>query len=402
MQLTTTSFYMKDGKLHDLYNKMWLKKSHLCIVSFILLCFFSKRISYAQNFAQVNQFPLQLSPSMAGSKEVKRISIGANTVNYAANKNQTFAVSYDQMFKKLCVGGGVYYFQNNNNESFASSTSFEIPSTEKYRLQQSNKTIGFCIAPKYNLYDKKVYGKIKYTFSPSVFLEFGNEQFIKTYDINRVDYNSTIYSPSNPDGIEHTDSTVLNYNQYQLKNLFIRSGIGLLLNSKNLILLSKLSISAIEYNENLIENKIKDNADHVQNYNLQDHRIIYTFAPTIHIGYTIQTHPKSNFNLTPIIGIGMNHYFNFASTSTDSTEVYRYNISNSDITKLNYIHTSANFRFKYMLFGFAYTKYNDVIHKGITIGYQSKIVKIMLTGATNLNKNKAAYSNIEFTTSIFF
>ena len=358
--------------------------------------------AYAQNFAQVNQFPLQLSPSLAGSKEIKRISIGANTVHYDANKTQTFAVSYDQMFKKLCAGGGAYYFQNNNNESFVASTSVETPPSEKYITQQSNKTIGFCIAPKYNLYDKKVYGKIKYTFSPSLFLEFGNEQFKKTYDINRIDYVSTIYSPSNPTGIERTDSILLNYDQYQLNNLLIRSGIGLLLNTENLILLSKLSFSATEYNENSIGNTIKDHLNHRQNYNLKTKSLIYAFAPTIHAGYTIRTHPKSNFNLTPIVGIGMNHYFNFAPSSIDSVEVYRYNISNSDITKINYLHASANFRFKFMLFGFAYTKYNDVIHKGITVGYQSTKAKIILTGATNLNKNKTTYSNLEITTGIFF
>lgn len=363
--------------------------------------FFSQTI-YAQNFTQANQFPLQLSPSLAGGKEMKRISIGGNAVNYASNKTNAFAVSYDQISKKLHSGIGFYYFQDNNNEKITADSSLEALYSEKYKMQKSNKTLGFCIAPKYNIYDKKIYGKIKYTFSPSIFLELGNEKYKESYGLKSTDYYSTAYSGANPNGIKQKDSTLLTYYQYNLNNLYIRSGIGLLLNSENLILLSKISFSVIECNEQVTDHTSKNNSSHKQESFFDKTSFMYSFEPTIHIGYTIRPHSKSKISLTPILGIGIKHYFNFTPTSIDSIEVYRYNISNSNITQCNYIHASANFRFSFLFLGLAYTKYMHTIHKGITIGYQSNNIKIMFTGATNLNPDKTTYSNLELSTGIFF
>jgi len=357
---------------------------------------------YAQvQFAQVNQLPTLLSPSMAGSKEQKRIIIGVN--NYTSN-NETagsnIAIGYDQMIKKIGCGIGVYYLQNNFKENLINENDLikfpENTRKTKYYTIENQKTTGICIAPKYNITFKDNPYKIKYTFSPSIFIELGkstntmlcNPSFEYKYTNTPVYYNWTEE----------------NYYKYSYNNTFFRSGLGVQLNNKKLIVLGKIAFTRNSYSEQISYTTflISTNTES-ETQPKTANSTFYAVEPTLHLGYTFSKETNTSFAFTPILGIGIIHYFNLDAQSIQSdSDKSRYNITQNELSEINYVHASANARYKKLLFGAAYSYYQTSIYKGITLGFQNNRMKVMYTMGFNFYKTLSTFHQVEVTSGFFF
>lgn len=374
-------------------------------LSFFICIIFTLQEVSAQNFAQVNQLPLQLNPSLAGSKGKKRISAGVNKISNEQSTERNIALGYDQLSKKLHAGIGIYYL-NYKNDSHLITNEIKpvIPeqiSNKKFYSQKTQQYLGVCIAPKYNIYYKNIPKKIKYTFSPSVCIEMGKEHFSNISNVRFKEYYTSSFSFSNPLGTKTTDSIHSAYTRYQFTNTFFRSGIGLQLNSGKLIVLSKSTYSINSYQEN-IQKCTYTNVMALEEYNSDVmQRTLHAIESNIHVGYTFSISKKSDVTFTPILGIGIKTYLN-VSPSSGAAETYRNNVSNESLTQMNYVHASGNFRYKKLLFGACYTKYFSAVYEGLTLGYQSDLIKLMLTAGAGIPLEKTSYRNIEITTDIFF
>lgn len=374
--------------------------------SFFLFIFLSAlQDAAAQNFGQVNQLPLQLNPSLAGSKGKKRISAGINKLGCEQYTERNIALGYDQLSQKLHAGIGIYYLNYKKDSHLINNEIkpiFPEPISKKdFYTKNSQQFIGICIAPKYNIYYKNHPKKIKYTFSPSVFMEAGKEHFSTIANVCFKEYYTSSFSSRNPQGLKQSDSIHSVYTRYGFTNTFFHSGIGLQLNSGKLIVLSKSTYAINTYKESL-QQCTYSSATALEEYNSTNlQRTLHAIESNIHIGYTFSISKKSDLTVTPILGIGIKHYLNLLPTS-GSAELYRNNVSNASITELNYVHASGNFRYKKLLFGACYTKYFSTVYEGLTLGYQSDLVKLMLTGGAGIASGKPGYRNIEITTDIFF
>ncbi|MGN6645994.1 MAG: hypothetical protein ACTHJT_05640 [Cytophaga sp.] len=397
----TTAFYKNAAAMY-LFNYS-IPLQRLLLLVFMIL---TLQDVTAQNFAQVNQLPLQLNPSLAGAKGKKRISAGLNQTGNEQYGQRTMAVGYDEMSKKLHVGLGIYYLNNKNNSLLITDASKKIfpeyISNKKFYTENARQYAGICIAPKYNIYYKNIPKKIKYTFSPSLFTEAGKEHYSTVVNVSFKEYFMNTFSTTTPEGEKQLDSIHSKYTKYEFSNTFFRTGIGFQFNSGKLVLLSKTTFSINTYQEGIQQCAYSSaTAYETCTSNTSLDRTLYTIESNIHAGYTFSLNKKSDFTCTPILGIGIRHYLNMLPSSA-SGEAYRNNVSNADITQLNYVHASGNFRYQKLLFGACYTKYISCIYNGLTIGYQSDFMKIMLTGGANLQLQKNAYHNIEITTDLFF
>ncbi|WP_157446844.1 hypothetical protein [Cytophaga aurantiaca] len=368
------------------------------IVLYIFLLFMfigSTQFIFAQiPFVQANQLPLLLSPSMAGSKEQKRVSIGANNFISDDSKGSNLAICYDQMIEKFGCGVGIYYLQNSfkdnlitDNYQFSFSENIR---NKKYYTIENQKTLGICIAPKYNITYKNNPYKIKYTFSPSVFLELGNS------------VNTMLCNPIVEHVYLHYDST--NYYKYSYNNSSLRYGVGGQLNSKKLLLLGKLGITRNSYSEQIsYATYAKSSNTESETQPISENSIFYSLQSTFHIGYTFCKNPNTSLSFTPIFGIGIIHYFGLdAHYVQPNSNKYRYNINPDQLTEINYLHASANMRFKKFLFGASYSKNQTSIYKGITFGFQNNRMKVMCSMGFNFYKTLSTYHQAEVTSGFFF
>ena len=385
---------------------MYLFNYSIPVLSSLIFMLLSLQDVSAQNFAQVNQLPLQLNPSLAGAKGKKRISSGLNQTGSEQYAQHTVAIGYDEMSKKLHVGLGIYYLNNKNNSQLIDDASKKLfsehISSKKFYTENARQYVGICIAPKYNIYYKNIPKKIKYTFSPSLFTEAGKEHYSTVVNVSFKEYFTNTFSNTTPEVHFQSDSLKSTYTKYKFNNTFFRTGIGFQFNSGKFILLSKTTYSINRYKENIQQCAYSsETSSEACTSNTSLDRTLYAIESNMHVGYTFSINKKSDFTCTPIFGIGVRHYLDLLPSSA-SGEAYRNNVSNTDITQLNYVHASGNFRYQKLLFGVCYTKYISCIYNGLTIGYQSDFMKIMLTGGANLQLQKNAYHNIEITTDLFF
>ena len=351
-------------------------------------------------FAQVNQLPLQLNSSLAGAKEKNRLSLGGNRTSSSLDQQNNLAFSYDQVIKSIGSGVGFYgMYKSADQGEFLDSIKQKLPSkyTGNTFLQtQSYFNIGACIAPKFNINDPLNPNKIKYTFSPSFYIEYGREMVNNMNQISSKYGYSTLFSSQFPTGIQHLDSTVTRFVRYQITNNQIRSGLGLQLNTGKLLALAKLGF---------VRNGISEQVE-IHNFNKEmnyDKLIVssneyslYSFEPTAHLGYSLG-YTESKFSFTPLVGAGLKTYFNLpvSSTSANENAVGSYDLSTRKTFEINYLHASLNMRYGKALLGTTYTQFNAMKYTGFSVGFQNNNLKIIANmGQHNSSIDKKIYTEL--------
>ncbi|MBC7389109.1 MAG: hypothetical protein H7329_07865 [Opitutaceae bacterium] len=352
-------------------------------------------------FAQPNQLPLLMNPSLAGAKEKKRISLGYNMVNSQKRQDKNFSFSYDQVSKKLGSGIGFYYLQSNLQKDKKEGIQI-IASTGEFLTNQNQHVAGICIAPKYNIMSRSNPNKIKFTISPSLFFEVGKQYLSKTGQFAYLYQHSTLYNIENPDGIPYGESTV-QYARDRTDITLLRSGFGFQVNSGKLILLSKIPFERSSSKEqiDIVQSDLAPGIEKIERHDLQN--TLYSFDPNFHIGYSINKE-GSRFSFTPIAGIGIKHYFNLGSKPAvrPQTSIYSNNLTSRQITDINYLHLSANFRYRKFLFGANHTEYYGNIYSGGMIGFQNEKLKIMGNFGGGYGGYNSPLFHSELTLGIFF
>ena len=378
------------------------KRFLFCIGLFI---FFLNDVHGQTPFAQVNQLPLLLNPSLAGSKEKKRISFGINGLSQDRSTYSNLAIGYDQMSRKISSGLGVYFlYRNLKDKSMTRDAQTYLPdqlSHQKFFNEQKQYLIGFCVAPKYNIKSAKNHHQSKYTFSPSLFFELGKTINLSIVNFNARNLAEIIYSSDHPDGIYGKDSIVSDYIHYNFTNNNLRSGVGFQLNSDKLLLLSKITFERSAYSEHTIVSSYSYNTKTEQYSESFSDAVLYSVEPNINFSYSFSRSKYAAFVFTPIVGVGMKHYFNLnKSTDGQSGDAYRFLLNNSSVTQLTYLHISANARYEKILFGFAYTEYFSSTFEGITLGFQNDWLKVMGTMGKGIVGKDQYYKLFELTTDI--
>ena len=332
--------------------------------------------------AQVNQSPLLWNSSLAGAKNKHRIILAYNRTNHE-NENQlkNYHVSYDQFSKKLKSGLGLYYsYSKKLVDTIDSEITNSLPNSvlgESYQHHLSQSVIGFCIAPKLNVLDKANPNIIRYTFSPSFLLEYNKGSFQVNKDFDSQTYAKTLYSIETPSGgPSKYDSTVTQFFQNTITNHRIKTGFGLQLNSKNVIFLVSIKQVTNHVNESpqyvrhqspSLETEYRDETWSYQLFSLEE---------SMNLGVSFPLKRKSAFHFTPIVGIGFKQYLNTPANFKDQTD-YVNLLENNRSLGLNYAHGSANFKFKKLLFGTAYTHSYKNTYYGAGVGFQNNSIKIM-------------------------
>jgi len=352
----------------------------LFLVAFVLVA----KHSWAQSsFAQVNQLPLQMNPSLAGGKEKKRLSLGWNTLQTDQKQESNYAFGYDQVARKLGSGIGVYYsFHDQKNDKLGENWKLLVPndvSGLSYLASYQQHLAGICIAPKFNVMSRNNPTKIKYTFSPSIFVEIGKENRSSINQFHTQNFNSTLYSVDYPEGIALYDSSVTDYVRYKTDLNLFRSGIGLQLNSGKLIMLAKIAFERSASNEMIYFQYYNQQTSFQKEYKTQAKQILCALEPNLHVSYSFSKNEEAKFVFTPIMGIGMKHYFNLGTKpdNVSAKSVYSLNLTNRTQTEINYKHASANFRYSKLLFGVAYTQFLNATYLGGSLGFQNKWMKLI-------------------------
>lgn len=360
----------------------------------VLFCVFCVYKSVAQSpFVQASQLPIQLNPSLAGSKNKKRVCVGINTIRTNDIEHHNYALSYDQNIKKINSGIGVYYL----NQHFSYRTLGSWPPYNQQYTGTGNKSAGICLAPKYSIKNKKDVNNAIVTFSPSAFIEYGTN----THSYLIAAREEFPYTPKN------NDSASIEFDLYNYKNRYLKYGLGFEANTSKLIFLAKVSFVRNAYSENITTTKVliadKTAYSISENQLGQSLSIFYSFESAIHIGYSFSTNPKSKFSFTPLVGIGKTYYFNIDPERLSYfNDTYRYGISNTDLSGISYLHGTANFNYKNYIAGMAYTKFHNTIYKGATIGFQNDFLKITCSIGLNIVSSFTKFHTIEITTGFYF
>jgi hypothetical protein len=346
-----------------------MKKTLLIALS-IILCIAEAQIP----FSNVNQAPLLMSPSLAGAKKGLRISTNANGIWNSNIRHSNAYASVDILSKKLRSGLGFYYLFTNGktnriNVELKNDLGTLLP--QKFESAIKNQTLGVCIAPKFISEDGNR------TFSPSVFFEYGNgNQFYKLNDEYSYTYQ---YSPNQPNGVATKDS--LTYYTSTVKQQTFNTGLGFSYLTDKLMIATKSSCSMYDTEEQLTHHEFsfatKNQAVNTKKVN----KHLFGLSNSAHLAYSFTQGKDADFSLTPIVGIGMNHYLNLpqipVSTDANETVIYPQSIIRKSYKTVNYYHTALNLRFVNFLTGLSYTKSQTYEFYGLNIGYQNSHFKLL-------------------------
>lgn len=320
-------------------------------------------------FVQVSQTPLLLNPGLAGSREKNRISFAINRHSESLKNSLNGYISYDKVAKKIGSGiGGYYAFSNNQSDTaYLSERERYSRKSSKFSIKNQNHIIGLAIAPKYNLFGPKQ--KIRYSFSPSLGLEYKYTHFSQKTDYKS--YYHLTFNPDYPQGIRDDDSISYKIQDFRTHNL--KFSLGLQFNSSKTLILYKTS-----YNLEMVRGKDQlsfiDLSNGANNKSSKHFTDIYSQSSLIHCFSLGRSFNIKNgaVTLSLLGGIGAIQYFH----SPPSNIYNSFHEINKKTIKVNYIQASAILKVYRLLFGAGYTggPYQDL--GGLIVGYQGDSIKI--------------------------
>lgn len=346
------------------------------LLYFLLMVFLGK-FAYAQvPFASVSQAPLLLNPAVAGGRDKIRIASIVNSYASAAEKEKNLYASYDQMLGNTGIGLGAYYHYRNHMAQPLSEflkSNGDVPSLNDYSSRQSAHSIGFVMAPKYNIKSKKKPGLTLFSLSPALFFDYQYRNAAEDNHFEIVTYKQ--YTSTNPDGLKLRDE-FYQFVQQSVRSNVYRLGLGLHLNASHWIVLGKVSYEIERAKEEVVRFVKSDNGYKQQGYQLKQG--LYAVEESLNLGFSFPKRKETLLSFTPLIGIGCKQYINLKPASTQvASDIYSLNLSIKQRSAISYLHTSGTLRVKKIIGGVAYTKCFDRAYYGPNIGFQSSKLKII-------------------------
>lgn len=107
-------------------------------------------------------------------------------------------------------------------------------------------------------------------------------------------------------------------------------------------------------------------------------RYIHTFDQSISAGISIPKKQNSKFYFIPIAGIGFRQFLNLKNfQALEGHTFYEDIIVQDNSTGTAYLHGAATFKIKNILLGAAFTQFQGKDYYGLSLGYQSKDLKLI-------------------------
>lgn len=332
-------------------------------------------------FSQANRTKLLFNPSLAGSKPMKQISLVGNTNYCDSHRNRNLYVSYDQPSKKMNSGVGVYYVleEDKNLKDLAQYQLDEsVLEGQEYRMEGLRHTFGFSVAPKLNLMSASNFHKARLTISPSFFLEHRRGRFILNDHFTQFDYGAILINQENIEGLTlPLDSSVTNFFQNEVRLSELSSGIGILVSTKNSILLFKIPFSYLR----TTEQHSFVHHESIEGITFKETTLYsrpwFSWSPALNVGHSLLLKKGKKYFLVPMLGISVKQYFNRDREEINSQQgFYSEVIDNRKYEGINYLHGTLNVRIEKVVFGWSYTRSNDIEYSGLNLGYQTKKTRV--------------------------
>jgi hypothetical protein len=292
-------------------------------------------------------------------------------------KENNAYLSYDQTIKKTGIGLGVFYqFSHSQSDSIPNTWKQNLPTIFKKRLLNNSTahTVGICISAKYNLKQKKDPTKALCSISPSVFFEFKNENNEVWQHFNHKNYIHTSYNLNNPEGIVYVDSSYSQIVKQNSKEHIFKTGIGFSVNSKNLLLLFKLTHGSdwVQDQINLITYK-KNN---YQAQTIAKRPKLYNTSEELFLAYSFISKANDRISFTPMTGFGLNLNLKLTGKTT-ADSIYSYTVQSKNKFDVAFSHISGSLRFHKLLVALTYTRAYNKEYYGTTIGLQTQKHKVL-------------------------
>lgn len=336
-----------------------------------LVCTYVQSLAQT-NFAQVTQTPLLLNSSLAGSMKAKRIATAYNGLDGNDKRFTNLYASYDDHSKLLRSGiGGYYAYELSKSKAIDANFKQELRArlaSQDFENQARTHRIGLSFAPKY------VFKKGNKTFSPSIFMEYGQTEQKQAFG-----FKHTTLGLMPSDTFYHEANTI----RYYKGNTTIRqfhTGFGFAVNTKHWVLLCKTFYSIESGHEYLEKIDIQrfDNTLKTRMKLFVDE--FYALSQQVQMGYSFPKNTNASWSLTPMLGLGAKQYLNAGKLASDTSTidaVYGQYQSSKKAGEINYIHASTNFRVDKFITGFAFTKSNDQAFYGFNLGYQTDAYRLI-------------------------
>lgn len=288
------------------------------------------------NVANLNNVPVLLHPSLVGSSEGKRATVAYGVGNSSIGKDKVsiwgldgvetnyLNLSYDQMWKKTGSGiGGYINVSSVPNQSGATSDYMEPYS----KLKSAQWASGIAFAPKYIIMKKGVPDQIRFTWSPSLSVNYNRHWAIRSIEVpeNNNDY---LVAYTSKDNYYHQT---------------INAQLGGLLNNKTLLLGATMGYSNYQSSYKIVSSKSDGNdASFKGNY--------LDYAATIGISFPRKEKSLLGFSYT--LKFAGSHYLGKVSGIGNRINLYG----------------NINLRIWKIVTGFSSGSFNNSIY----IGYKAK------------------------------
>jgi hypothetical protein len=342
-------------------------------------------------FAAVQQLPILQNTSFAGSKNSRRWVLAYNQSRERSYRVSSQYISYDGFWARKKVGFAIHLLNSASKEkgNFDHLQTFKTLFkndlfSASYPFTKSERMLGICIAPKYNLALDKSHQKASYTLSPSIGVDIVSQKQVLMDHWNMrtardLQADTTYYLVDSLDFVEsNTQSTQMRLNA------------GLKLNSKRFILSYLFSYTYDWITEEYLihEGSIYHNHTDTRTSSLK-HRIP-SHAHWFTGAYAFFKRERSNFSLFG--GLGLRQFVGksrYSNPNKKWNSLYASDKARMDLISQYYL--AGVFRYHKILMGGTFSAFDKFKTYGINLGYQNNAFRVF----TTFNALPKSYSTVE-------
>lgn len=348
-------------------------------------------------FAEAIQAPLALNPSMAGNKNKNRATLLYNQLSQKETQTSNAHLSFDTFLKKGGLGLGAYYLGQSHSTTKSPATwqnAFSYPGSKPdYFFQKRENTFGATVAPKYNIMDKVYFQEIKYSISPSLYLQYKEGTAIRhdnyQYSLHQIctciDPAGTLYL----DSASHTKST--------LNEKLLTVGAGAMLTTDNLLFFARVQHETTWYNESFVQSGYGLSDGNLSSSSVDSKHTLYALQAVVGAGGTFPKKKETKLYLTPFMAAGLRTYLNLNTANRPETNGYNGMLFEKSTTEVPFYHGSFHLRYRSLIGGLAYSHSQPSSYYGLSLGFQNIWSRTMVT-ASILNE----YRFWEIGTGVWF
>lgn len=351
-------------------------------LAFVLIWCVWWKVSYGQSpFVQASQATLLFHPSNAGAHHTPRVVSATNYLAQENTKALNTYLSYDHFSEKLNLGlGGYYAFSNQQETPLAPLVRENVPKNQlnNHYIEGNQHSIGLAVSPKLNMQRKSNFNEVAFTFSPSLFVSYRQNNIDYNKLKNTTVYKETVFSPTSPDGKEQdTDSVSVAYWSNTIKERAIEAGLGFQITGARTIFQVSIPFELIGVKEFHSYQHYTSPGGMKKNIEKERKRTFWALNPQLSGGYSFLLSSSNNLHLTVIGALAYRLYnVDFAKEAAYQQGFYGEYIREQHKTGWHYANGSLLLRKDKALLGGGYTFMEGISIYALTGGYQADDLKI--------------------------